>query len=90
VIENAFGILKQSFKELLDIMDLHVTFLHDVVVFCSLLYNMFLGQSPDEVARLLEVLQQEGALSEVDNDPLFDLQQEAVTNVEFSSAETKR
>jgi hypothetical protein len=35
VVENAFGILKQSFKELLTIMDLHVTFVPDVVVCCA-------------------------------------------------------
>jgi hypothetical protein len=47
IVENAFGILKQSSRELLDVMDLDVAFLHDVVVCCCLLHNMLLGQDPD-------------------------------------------
>jgi hypothetical protein len=47
VVENAFGILKQSFRELLHVTDLHVTFVPDVVVCCALLHNVLLGQSPD-------------------------------------------
>jgi hypothetical protein len=44
VVENAFGILKHSFRELLHIIDLHVTFVHDIVVCCALLHNVLLGQ----------------------------------------------
>lgn len=73
VVENAFGILKQSFRELLTITDLHVTFVLDVVVCCLLLHNVLSRQSLDEVARLLEILQREEALPKVDNDPLQDL-----------------
>jgi hypothetical protein len=40
IIENAFGILKQSFRELLDTEDLHVAFIPDVVVCCCLLHNI--------------------------------------------------
>ena len=50
VVENAFGILKQSFRELLDVTDLHVTFVPDVVIACCLLHNVLLGQDPQEVA----------------------------------------
>jgi hypothetical protein len=46
VIENAFGILKQSFRELFHITDLHIAFVPDVVVCCCLLYNILLGQDP--------------------------------------------
>ena len=81
VIENAFGILKQSFRELLDITDLHVTFLPDVVVCCCLLHNVLLGQTPDEVARLLKILQREGALPEVDDNPLVDVENDATETV---------
>jgi hypothetical protein len=90
VIENAFGIMKQSFRELLNITDLHVTFVPDVVVCCSLLHNVLLGQSPDKVARLLEILQREGAIPEVDNDPVLDPQNEGAATVEFARAEGKR
>jgi hypothetical protein len=90
VVENAFGIFKQSFKELLQIMDLYVSFVPDVVVSCCLLHNVLLGQSPDEVARLMEILQPEGARLEVDDDPLIDPQHEAAATVEFRRAEGKR
>jgi hypothetical protein len=56
VIENTFGILKQSFRELLDITVLHVTFVLDVVISYCLLHNILLGQEPADVARLLEIL----------------------------------
>ena len=46
VVKNAFGILKQSFRELLGTIDLHVTFIPDVVVCWCLLHNMVLGQEP--------------------------------------------
>ena len=55
VVENAFRVLKQSFPELFDVTNLHVTFVPDVVVCCCLLHNVLLGQEPDEVAHLLEI-----------------------------------
>jgi hypothetical protein len=69
VVENAFGILKQTFRELLDITDLHVTFVPDAVVCCCLLHNVLLGQDPGEVARLLEILQHDGMIPAVDDNP---------------------
>jgi hypothetical protein len=90
VVENAFGILKQSFRELLDTTDLHVTFVPDVVVCCCLLHNVLLGQEPDEVARLLEILQRDGMLPEVDADPVEDPTHEAQPTVEFGRADEKR
>jgi hypothetical protein len=90
VVENAFGILKQSFKELLDTTDLHVTFVPDVVVCCCLLYNVLLGQEPHEVARLLEILQRDGMLPEMDANPVEDPRHEAQPTVEFGRADEKR
>lgn len=43
VVENAFGMLKQSFRELFTKSDLHVTFLPDVIVYCAILHNMLLN-----------------------------------------------
>ena len=60
VVENAFGILKQTFRELLFKTDLHVTFVPDVILCCAILHNILLGQSHHEVEELLEVLQNEG------------------------------
>ena len=59
VVENAFGILKQKFRELLGKSDLLVTFLPDVIICCTILHNMLLGQSHQEVERLLQVLRTE-------------------------------
>lgn len=68
VVENAFGIFKQSFRELLNVTNLNVTFLPDVVVCCCILHNILLGQQPHQVARLLEVLQREGMRANIDED----------------------
>jgi hypothetical protein len=62
----------------------------DIVVCCCLLHNVLLGQPPNEVVRLMEILQREGALLEVDDDPLVDPQHEAAPTVEFGRAEAKR
>ena len=70
VVENAFGILKQTFRELYGTSDLHVTLLLDVVVCCSILHNLMLGQSAEEVERLLEMLQRKGMVHAVDDDPV--------------------
>ena len=89
VIENVFGILKQSFRELLHITDLHVAFLPDVVVCCCLLHNILLGQDPHAVARLLEILQREGMMPEVDDDPLVDHAYILPQTLEFARADNK-
>ena len=89
VIENAFGILKQSFRELLTITELNVTFVPDVVVCCALLHNVLLDQSPNEVARLPKILQREGALPEVDDDHLQDPENLGAMIVEFGRVEEK-
>lgn len=56
VVENAFGILKQTFRELLNKSELHLTFLPDVVLACAILHNVLLGQSHAHVEELLEIL----------------------------------
>ena len=60
IVENAFGILKQTFRELLVKSDLSVTFLPDVITCCAILHNVLLGQSHGDVERLLQVLCNEG------------------------------
>ena len=54
-MENAFGILKQTFRELGRLSELHVTSFPNAVVACCLLHNMPLNQDLDDVALLLEV-----------------------------------
>jgi hypothetical protein len=60
VVENAFGLFKQTFRELLNKSLLRVTFLLDVILCCAILHNVLLGQSHEDVEQLLEVLQLEG------------------------------
>jgi hypothetical protein len=43
VVENAFGILKKTFKKLLLKNNLHIIFLLDVVT-CCMLYNFILDR----------------------------------------------
>ena len=45
VVENVFGILKQSFRELLNITNLHVNFVPDIIICCCLLHNVLLSKS---------------------------------------------
>ena len=73
VVENAFGILKQTFRELLTKSDLIVAFLPDVILACAILHNVLLGQSHNNVENLLQVLQTEGLDGEaIDDVPGFD------------------
>jgi hypothetical protein len=60
VVENAFGILKQTWRELLNKTNLDVTYLPDVITACMLLHNLLLGQHTSDVQRLLGVLEAEG------------------------------
>ena len=64
VVENVFGILKQSFWELLNKSDLKVTFLPNLILCCALLHNVLLRQSHEEVKELLQVLRIEGLQTE--------------------------
>lgn len=92
VVENAFGILKQTWCELLSKSDLHVLFMPDVITACCILHNILLGQSADEVAALLAVLHEEGlhgALVEGDDDEAVELE-DAVQEQTISNAEEKR
>ena len=62
-MENAFGFLKQTYRELRSKSNLHVTFLPDVVVCCAILHNILLKQIHHDVERLLEVLRREANTS---------------------------
>lgn len=57
-MENAFGILKKTFKQLLVKSNLHTIFLLDVVI-CCLLYNMILNERDVDVNALMQQLIQE-------------------------------
>ncbi len=58
-MENAFGILKKTFRKLLVKSNLHTIFLLDVVTCCCLLYNMILDGRDVDVNVLMQQLKQE-------------------------------
>jgi hypothetical protein len=55
VVENAFGILKQTSWELLIKSKLDVVFLPNVITCCAMLYNTLLRQSHGEVEQFMQV-----------------------------------
>ena len=91
VVENAFNILKQTFRELLGKSDLLVTFLPDVIIYCAILHNMLLGQSHQEVERLLQVLQTEGLLDpDADEAMVVDVDEGGQDDVQLLGGAEKR
>jgi hypothetical protein len=68
VVENAFGILKQTWRELLQKTELEVTYLPNVITACALLHNFLLRQASDDVNRLLGVLRAEGWREDTEDD----------------------
>ena len=54
-----------------------MTFVPDIVVCYCLLHNVLLGQEPDEVMCLLEILQRDGMIPHVDDDHVVNLAHEA-------------
>lgn len=67
VMKNAFGILEQTWWELLIKSDIDVHFLPNVIFCCAILYNTILERPNEEVEALLHVLHQEGLHGEVVN-----------------------
>jgi hypothetical protein len=59
VVENAFGILKKTFRKLLVKSNLCTIFFLDVVTSCCLLYNMILDGRDVDVNVLMQQLEQE-------------------------------
>jgi hypothetical protein len=53
VIENNFGNLKKTFHELMSKSNLHLKFLHDVVVCCCLLHNMIMSRKHMNIDELM-------------------------------------
>jgi hypothetical protein len=72
------------------VIDLHVTFVPDAVVCCCLLHSVLLGQDPADVARLLEILQWDGMIPSVDDDPILDPIHEVEPIQDFARADEKR
>ena len=66
VVENAFALLKLTFRELHQKMELHVAFVPDVVMCCAILHNVLLNQSHEEIERLMAMLHREGPAPQPD------------------------
>ena len=75
VVENAFALLKQTFRELHQKTELHVAFIPDVITCCAILHNVLHNQSHEDVKRLMHVLQREGP------PPSDDISEESVEEV---------
>jgi hypothetical protein len=56
VVENAFGIIKKTFQELLTRSDLLVSFLPYVFTFC-LLHNLFRSQTKSSIQRMMRIIE---------------------------------
>lgn len=64
VVENAFGILKKTFKKLLLKSNLHITFLPNVNIFLCMLYNLILDGGEANINTLMDQLEQENQTHE--------------------------
>jgi hypothetical protein len=62
VIENAFGILKQTWRELLVKTDMKVEFVPDLVSCCCVLHNMILAMAAPDIDYLCGVLEEEARM----------------------------
>jgi hypothetical protein len=68
IVENDFGILKQTFRELLVKSELDIVFLPDMITCCAILHNVLLRQSYNEVEQFMQVLRREGLEGDVIDD----------------------
>ena len=90
IIENAFGILKGVFRELSHVMETHIMIVPDMIVACCLLHNLLLDQSPNDVAKLLEIINREGAAPNFDDNPKQEAHLVGLYNMEFQCGDQKQ
>jgi len=57
VVENAFGLLKLTFRELHGKCNLDVCLVLDAVVYCAIFYNVLLKDLEEEITHLLDIVQ---------------------------------
>ena len=55
-VENAFGFLKLSFRELQNKIKVNLKFVPDVIYTCCILYNILLGEQNVDIQELLRVI----------------------------------
>jgi len=56
-VENAFGIVKKTFGELLTKSNLNMSFLPDVFTCCCLLHNLFWLQTESNIHKLMRIIE---------------------------------
>jgi hypothetical protein len=56
IVENAFGILKKTFREFFTKFELHVSFVPNVFIICCLLHNILCFQIETNVKRLMWII----------------------------------
>jgi hypothetical protein len=56
IVENAFRILKKTFREFLTKFELHVSFLLDVFIICCLLHSILCFQIKKNVKRWIWII----------------------------------
>jgi hypothetical protein len=66
MVENAFGILKATWRELLVKTDMKVEFIPNLITCCYVLFNMILGTAAPNIDYLKTVLEEEARLDELD------------------------
>ena len=59
-IENAFGMLKETWREILDKTELNVKYLLDVITTCAILYNALSNQGKNNVDCLHSLIDNDG------------------------------
>ena len=67
VVENAFGILKMTWRELLGKSELNVVYMPDVITACVILHNILRKQANEDL-EALGAMVNNGGVEEADND----------------------
>jgi hypothetical protein len=65
VVENEFGILKQTFREFLKKTKFHITIVLDMFNVCCLLHNLMLGRKKKGVEGFMRVIQFEALQEDI-------------------------
>lgn len=88
MVENSFGILKKTFKQLLHKLDLSVTFLLDVFTYCCLLHNLLRIKDDASIEHLMWIIELEA--NSLHEDQLVNIAQDELTNQHLNGEERFR
>ena len=71
VVENAFGILKMTWRELLGKSELNVVYMPDVITACAILHNILRKQANEDL-EALGAMVDNGGVEDADEDTYSD------------------